>query len=65
MHVFNHKEIFMERARVAGDAAVLGTVVANIMEWLPAALTIVSGTLSIIWLMLRIYQTWREIKRTP
>lgn len=50
-----------ERVKFTGDVVVVSSVIANIMEWLPTAITIISGLLGIVWMCLRIYQTWKEI----
>jgi hypothetical protein len=52
-----------DRVKFAGDALAISTLIANIMSWLPILITVVSGLLSIVWMSLRIYQTWREIMR--
>lgn len=52
----------MERAKTMVDATAVTTTAASIAGWLPTAITIVSGILTIIWLGLRIYQIIQEIK---
>ena len=49
---------FNETAKLAGDAVSVAVTVATIAEWLPA----VAALLTILWTMIRIYET-RTVQR--
>lgn len=51
-------EYLSEPIKHTMDALAIGTLLATLLSWMPA----IAAILSVVWLSLRIYESWQNIR---